>query len=82
MNKIIYLLYVVFIETPIVVIYLANFTGVTTLWTNYQRKQIFEMVYQRDEAIAKRLLPEMKGDINGRGGEEEESNSTIIISKR
>jgi hypothetical protein len=77
-----YLLYVIFIETPIVVVFLANFTGVTTLWSNYQRSQIFEMAYQRDVAIAKKLLPEMKGDINGRSGEEEEINSTIIISKR
>lgn len=82
MNKIMYLLYVIFIETPIVVVFLANFTGVTTLWSKYQRSQIFEMAYQRDVAIAKKLLPEMKGDINGRSGEEEESNPTIIISKR
>lgn len=82
MSKIMYVLYLIFIETPIVVVFLANFTGVTTLWVNYQRSQIFEMAYQRDVAIAKKLLPEMKGDTDGRSGEEEKSNPTIIISKR
>jgi len=59
MNKIIYLLYIIFIETPIAIVFLANVTGVATLWTNYQRAQIYEMVYQRDIAIAKgQIQPE------------------------
>jgi hypothetical protein len=56
MNKIIYLLYIIFIETPIIIVFLANTTGVTTLWSNYQRAQIYEMVYQRDVAIANGTL--------------------------
>ena len=61
MNKIIYLLYVIFIETPIVMVFLANISGVATLWSNYQRAQIYEMVYTRDIAIANGQLAEMKG---------------------
>jgi hypothetical protein len=53
MNRIVYLLYITFIETPFVMVFLANISGVTTIWTNYQRAQIYEMVYQRDIAIAK-----------------------------
>ena len=62
MNKIIYLLYVIFIETPIVMVFLANISGVATLWSNYQRAQIYEMVYQRDVSIANGQLAEMKGE--------------------
>ena len=53
MNRIMYLLYFIFIETPIAIVFLANVTGVTTIWSNYQRAQIYEMAYQRDVAIAK-----------------------------
>ncbi len=62
MNRIIYLLYIIFIETPIVMVFLANVTGVGAIWTNYQRAQIYEMVYTRDIAIANGQLAEMKGD--------------------
>lgn len=62
MNRIIYLLYIIFIETPIAVVFLMNVTGVGAIWSNYQRAQIYEMVYTRDVAIANGTLAEMKGE--------------------
>ncbi len=58
MRKIAYIIYLLFVEAPIVILCLAKYLGITAIVVNAERANIYEMARQRDDAISKGILPE------------------------
>ena len=58
MKKIAYILYLLFIEAPIVLIGLAHYLGITAIVVNFERAHIYELARQSNDAISRGVLPE------------------------
>ena len=58
MKRITYLLYLIFVELPPLIVFLAATTGFTNIYVNYERANIYNMARAQDEAISLEQLPE------------------------
>lgn len=58
MRRIVYILYLLFVEAPIVLIGLAHYLGITAIIVNVERASIYQLARQQDDAISKGVLPE------------------------
>jgi hypothetical protein len=70
MKKIAYLLYIIFIELPPLIVFLAATTGFTNIYVSYERTSIYNMARERDQKITMGLLTEQLET------EKEENNAT------
>lgn len=57
-GKIAHFLYLLFVEFPIIIVFVATMTGFTTIIANYERAKIYELARQRDKAIVKGIIQE------------------------
>ena len=58
MKKVVYVLYLLFVELPPLIVFLAASTGFTNIYVNYERVNIYNMARAKDEAISLGQLSE------------------------
>jgi len=58
MKKVIYVLYLLFVELPPLIVFLAATTGFINIYVNYERVNIYNMARAQDERISLGQLPE------------------------